>query len=68
MGAGVIDTHVTMYMCHHLPLLTGVEHLLRNVKDATISTLASDVAAKLRALKGLRARLADVQARQLLRV
>lgn len=40
---------------------TGVEHLLRNVKDATISTLASDVSAKLQALKGLRSRLADVQ-------
>eukprot|EP00878_Enallax_costatus_P018223 GHUV01019176.1.p1 GENE.GHUV01019176.1~~GHUV01019176.1.p1 ORF type:complete len:219 (+),score=79.96 GHUV01019176.1:857-1513(+) len=39
----------------------GVEHLLRNVKDATISTLASDVSAKLQALKGLRSRLADVQ-------
>jgi hypothetical protein len=39
----------------------GVEHLLRNVKDATISTLASDVSAKLQALKGLKARLADVQ-------
>jgi hypothetical protein len=41
----------------------GVEHLLRNVKDATISTLASDVSAKLQALKGLKSRLADVQVR-----
>ncbi|WIA38270.1 hypothetical protein OEZ86_001610 [Tetradesmus obliquus] len=39
----------------------GVEHLLRNVKDATISTLASDVSAKLQALKGLKGRLGDVQ-------
>ncbi|KAF8062047.1 RPN8B [Scenedesmus sp. PABB004] len=39
----------------------GVEHLLRNVKDATLSTLASDVSAKLQALKGLRSRLAAVQ-------
>jgi hypothetical protein len=31
------------------------------VKDATISTLASDVSAKLQALKGLKSRLADVQ-------
>lgn len=38
-----------------------MEHLLRNVKDATISTLASDVSAKLQALKGLKSRLADVQ-------
>lgn len=41
----------------------GVEHLLRDVKDATISTLASDVSAKLQALKGLKSRLADVQVR-----
>jgi hypothetical protein len=41
----------------------GVEHLLRNVKDATISTLASDVSAKLQALKGLKTRLSDVQVR-----
>lgn len=46
--------------CLCLPA-AGVEHLLRNVKDATISTLASDVSAKLQALKGLKARLADVQ-------
>lgn len=39
----------------------GVEHLLRDVKDATISTLATDVAAKLQALKGLKSRLQDVQ-------
>lgn len=42
----------------------GVEHLLRNVKDATLSTLASDVGAKLQALKGLRSRLGDVQVRR----
>jgi len=29
------------------PALAGVEHLLRDVKDATISTLATDVGAKL---------------------
>lgn len=38
-----------------------MEHLLRNVKDATISTLATDVSAKLQALKGLRSRLSDIQ-------
>jgi len=47
--------------------VSGVEHLLRNVKDATISTLASDVSAKLLALKGLRSRLADVQVSQAIR-
>lgn len=39
-----------------------MEHLLRNVKDANISTLATDVSAKLAALQGLSARLADIQA------
>lgn len=46
--------------------IAGVEHLLRNVKDATISTLASDVSAKLQALKGLKTRLSDVQVGQAL--
>jgi hypothetical protein len=35
----------------------GVEHLLRDVKDATVSTLSTDVASKLQALKGLKGRL-----------
>lgn len=39
----------------------GVEHLLRNVKDATISTLATDVSAKLQALQGLGSRLQSIQ-------
>lgn len=39
----------------------GVEHLLRNVKDSTISTLATDVAAKLQALRGLKGKLGEVQ-------
>mmetsp|Transcript_20153 Transcript_20153/g.56120 ORF Transcript_20153/g.56120 Transcript_20153/m.56120 type:complete len:331 (+) Transcript_20153:84-1076(+) len=39
----------------------GVEHLLRDVKDATISTLATDVGAKLEALKGLTSRLQEMQ-------
>jgi len=38
----------------------GVEHLLRDVRDTTISTLANQVGAKLGALKGLAARLSDV--------
>ncbi|KAL2652542.1 hypothetical protein R1flu_020670 [Riccia fluitans] len=40
----------------------GVEHLLRDVKDATVSTLATDVGGKLVALKGLEARLKEIQA------
>lgn len=39
----------------------GVEHLLRDVKDATISTLATDVAGKMMALKGLHSRLEEIQ-------
>lgn len=38
----------------------GVEHLLRDVKDTTISTLANRVTEKLGALKGLAARLSEV--------
>eukprot|EP00850_Spirogloea_muscicola_P005952 SM000028S10046 [mRNA] locus=s28:73567:76368:- [translate_table: standard] len=40
----------------------GVEHLLRDVKDSTISTLASEVSAKMNALKGLESRLKEIQA------
>lgn len=39
----------------------GVEHLLRDVKDATISTLATDISAKLSALKGLKLKLQEIQ-------
>ena len=39
----------------------GVEHLLRDVKDTMISTLATEVTAKLAALKGLDARLRDIR-------
>jgi 26S proteasome regulatory subunit N8 len=38
----------------------GVEHLLRDVKDMTISSLANQVTQKLGALKGLAARLLEV--------
>lgn len=39
----------------------GVEHLLRDVKDTTISTLATEVGGKLTALKGLEARLKEIR-------
>eukprot|EP00250_Pteridium_aquilinum_P005097 c15241_g1_i1 orf=244-1173(+) len=38
----------------------GVEHLLRDVKDTTISTLATEVSGKLTALKGLESRLKEI--------
>uniref|UniRef100_A0A7S0L9H8 MPN domain-containing protein n=1 Tax=Coccolithus braarudii TaxID=221442 RepID=A0A7S0L9H8_9EUKA len=40
----------------------GVEHLLRDVKDMTISTLANQVSQKLGALKGLAVRLSEIDA------
>eukprot|EP00245_Coleochaete_scutata_P002325 TRINITY_DN13033_c0_g1_i1.p1 TRINITY_DN13033_c0_g1~~TRINITY_DN13033_c0_g1_i1.p1 ORF type:complete len:307 (-),score=72.90 TRINITY_DN13033_c0_g1_i1:395-1315(-) len=39
----------------------GVEHLLRDVKDSTISTLTTEVAGKLSALKGLESRLKEIR-------
>uniref|UniRef100_A0A061S7F8 26S proteasome regulatory subunit N8 n=1 Tax=Tetraselmis sp. GSL018 TaxID=582737 RepID=A0A061S7F8_9CHLO len=38
----------------------GVEHLLRDVKDATVSTLATEVSSKMTALKGLKSRLHEI--------
>ncbi|KAJ9528396.1 hypothetical protein QJQ45_020324 [Haematococcus lacustris] len=39
----------------------GVEHLLRDVKDATVTTLSTDVTDKLLALKGLTSRLHEIR-------
>ncbi|KAG6760130.1 hypothetical protein POTOM_036631 [Populus tomentosa] len=44
-----------------VPLKASVEHLLRDVKDTTISTLATEVTGKLTALKGLDARLKEIR-------
>mmetsp|Transcript_46467 Transcript_46467/g.123330 ORF Transcript_46467/g.123330 Transcript_46467/m.123330 type:complete len:357 (+) Transcript_46467:2-1072(+) len=38
----------------------GVEHLLRDIKDTTVSTLAERVHAKLGSLKGLKAKLEEI--------
>ena len=40
----------------------GVEHLLRDIKDSTTTTLATRVAEQLASLRGLQSRLGDVQA------
>eukprot|EP00897_Mesotaenium_endlicherianum_P009015 jgi/Mesen1/8141/ME000437S07235 len=40
----------------------GVEHLLRDVKDSTVSTLATEVSAKMLALRGLESRLRQIKA------
>ncbi|KAK1361965.1 hypothetical protein POM88_046439 [Heracleum sosnowskyi] len=45
---------------NNLPV-AGVEHLLRDVKDTIISTLATEVTGKLAALKGLDARLREIR-------
>lgn len=39
----------------------GVEHLLRDVKDATVSTLAADVTSKVTGLQGLAQRLGEIR-------
>lgn len=40
----------------------GVEHLLRDIKDSTTTTLATRVAEQLASLRGLQSRLCDIQA------
>ena len=40
----------------------GVEHLLRNVKDATVSTLTTEVSRMATGLRGLQVRLQEIQA------
>jgi 26S proteasome regulatory subunit N8 len=39
----------------------GVEHLLRDIKDSTTTTLATRVSEQLSSLRGLQSRLSDVQ-------
>ncbi|EMD38106.1 hypothetical protein CERSUDRAFT_113240 [Gelatoporia subvermispora B] len=39
----------------------GVEHLLRDIKDSTTTTLATRVAEQLASLRGLQSRLGDIQ-------
>ena len=39
----------------------GVEHLLRDIKDSTTTTLATRVAEQLSSLRGLQSRVSDIQ-------
>lgn len=39
----------------------GVEHLLRDIKDSTTTTLATRVSEQLASLRGLQSRIADIQ-------
>ncbi|KAH0851042.1 hypothetical protein HID58_004056 [Brassica napus] len=56
-----VFVHVSTEIAAHEVEEIGVEHLLRDVKDTTISTLATEVTAKLTALKGLDARLREIR-------
>ncbi|GJS57121.1 26S proteasome non-ATPase regulatory subunit 7 homolog A [Tanacetum coccineum] len=56
-----VFVHVSSEIAAHEVEEIGVEHLLRDVKDTTISTLATEVSGKLEALKGLDARLKEIR-------
>ncbi|CAN0879767.1 26S proteasome non-ATPase regulatory subunit 7 homolog A [Linum grandiflorum] len=56
-----VFVHVPSEIAAHEVEEIGVEHLLRDVKDTTISTLATEVGDKLTALKGLDARLREIR-------
>merc|ERR1711934_25732 len=63
------DGTAALYTFHHVPSEIGayeaeeigVEHLLRDIKDTSTSTLAQQVGDRLNAMKGLHLRLADMQ-------
>jgi hypothetical protein len=55
-------THISQFnCCCDGTLITGVEHLLRDVKDTTVSSLAQNITAKLHSLTGLHERLLEMQ-------
>ncbi|RZC84350.1 hypothetical protein C5167_047136, partial [Papaver somniferum] len=56
-----VFVHVQSEIAAHEVEEIGVEHLLRDVKDTTINTLATEVTGKLAALKGLDARLREIR-------
>ncbi|KAL6142254.1 hypothetical protein ACLB2K_060537 [Fragaria x ananassa] len=56
-----VFVHVTSEIAAHEVEEIGVEHLLRDVKDTTICTLANEVTGKITALKGLDARLREIR-------
>ncbi|KAL6526833.1 26S proteasome non-ATPase regulatory subunit 7 A [Orobanche gracilis] len=56
-----VFVHVPSEIAAHEVEEIGVEHLLRDVKDTTISTLATEINGKLAALKGLDARLKEIR-------
>ncbi|XP_021295881.1 26S proteasome non-ATPase regulatory subunit 7 homolog A-like [Herrania umbratica] len=56
-----VFVHVPSEIAGHEVEEIGVEHLLRDVKDTTISTLATEVTGKLTALKALDGRLQEIR-------
>ncbi|MBA0873193.1 hypothetical protein Goshw_028919, partial [Gossypium schwendimanii] len=56
-----VFVHVPSEIAAHEVEEIRVEHLLRDVKDTTISTLATEVTGKLTALKGLDERLREIR-------
>ncbi|CAL5388559.1 unnamed protein product [Camellia sinensis] len=56
-----VFAHVPSEIAAHEVEEIGVEHLLWDVKDTTISTLATEVTGKLAALKGLDTRLREIR-------
>merc|ERR1711907_641158 len=63
------DGTAALYTFHHVPSEIGayeaeeigVEHLLRDIKDTSTSSLAKQVGDRLHAMKGLHSRLGDMQ-------
>lgn len=63
------DGTEALYTFHHVPSEIGayeaeeigVEHLLRDIKDTSVSTLAQQVGDRLHAMKGLHSLLGDMQ-------
>ncbi|KAK1320233.1 putative 26S proteasome non-ATPase regulatory subunit 7 [Acorus calamus] len=56
-----VFVHVPSEIAAHEVEEIGVEHLLRDVKDTTISTLATEVTSKVAALMGLDAKLSEIK-------
>lgn len=61
MKSQKVFAHVPSEIGAYEPEEIGVEHLLRDVKDASVSTLATEVSRKLASLKGLNSQMGDIK-------
>lgn len=61
MKSQQVFAHVPSEIGAYEPEEIGVEHLLRDVKDASVSTLATEVSRKLASLKGLNSQMGDIK-------